>query len=128
MLTPADLVFAAHLAVVAFIVGGLLLIWIGAALGWRWVRAFWFRAIHLAAIAFVALQTLWGRACLLTVWEDALRGRAAEAGFIERWVSRLLYFDLPAWAFAAMHVGFALLVLATWWWVPPRRPRQEEKN
>jgi hypothetical protein len=128
MPTPADLVFGAHFLVVAFIVGGLSLIWIGVAFDWRWVLNFWFRAIHLATIAFVALQTLLGQACPLTIWEDALRGRATQAGFIERWVSRLLYFDLPAWAFAAMHVDFALLVLATWWWVPPRRPRQEEKN
>jgi hypothetical protein len=120
MPTPADLVFTAHFFVVAFIVGGLLVIWTGAAFRWRWVHYMWFRAIHLAAIGFVALQTPLGQACPLTIWEDALRGHATQTGFIERWVNRLLYFDLPAWAFTAMHLGFALLVLVTWWWVPPR--------
>jgi hypothetical protein len=48
----ADIVLIVHFAFVAFVVGGLALVWIGAVLGWAWVRNFWFRAAHLAAIAF----------------------------------------------------------------------------
>jgi Protein of Unknown function (DUF2784) len=117
----ADIVLAVHLIVVVFIGGGLLAIWLGAALGWRWVRTFWLRLAHLAAIGCIALQTLLGRACPLTMWEDYLRGASTEAGFVERWLERLIYFDWPPWVFTLLHVGFAVLVLATWWLVPPRR-------
>jgi len=47
----ADVVLVVHFAFVLFVVGGLALIWIGGAAGWQWVRGFWFRAAHLAAIA-----------------------------------------------------------------------------
>ena len=67
----ADLILIAHGAVVLFIVAGLPAIWIGASCGWRWVRNFWFRVAHLAAIVFVAAEALLGIACPLTVWEAA---------------------------------------------------------
>ncbi|MGH8640305.1 MAG: DUF2784 family protein, partial [Burkholderiales bacterium] len=45
----ADLILIVHFLFVAFVVGGLALIWIGAAAGWEWVRNFWFRVAHLGA-------------------------------------------------------------------------------
>lgn len=48
----ADLVLLLHFAFVLFIVGGAALIWTGAGLGWRWVRNFWFRTAHLAAMTW----------------------------------------------------------------------------
>lgn len=119
----ADLILIVHFAFVAFVVGGLALIWIGAAAGWRWVRHFWFRAAHLAAIAFVALEALAGILCPLTVWEAALRGRQPDRSFIAQWIHRILYYDWPEWVFTVLHVGFALLVAATWYFVPPGRTR-----
>ncbi|HET9403639.1 MAG TPA: DUF2784 domain-containing protein [Burkholderiales bacterium] len=117
----ADVVLVVHFAFVLFVVGGLALIWIGAAAGWDWVRNLRFRAAHLAAIGFVALEALIGMWCPLTVWEAALRGTQAEKGFIAQWVHRLLYYDWPEWVFTLLHVGFALLVAATWWWVRPAK-------
>jgi hypothetical protein len=38
----ADLILLFHLTFVLFVTGGLLCIWIGAALGWRWVRNYCF--------------------------------------------------------------------------------------
>ena len=80
----ADLVLAVHVAIAASIVLGLLLVWLGAFAGWRWVRNPWLRAGHLAAIGYVALQAVAGRICPLTTWEDQLRGVRTERGFIER--------------------------------------------
>lgn len=116
----ADLVLAVHVAIAVSIVLGLVLVWIGAAAGWRWVRNPWLRAGHLAAIGYVALQAVAGRICPLTTWEDRLRGVRTERGFIERHLSSLLYWDLPTAAFTAIYVGFALLVALTLWQVPPR--------
>ncbi len=117
----ADLVLVVHFAIVLFIVGGLLAAWMGAALGWRWVRNPWFRYLHLAAIGFVAAEALVGMACPLTVWEDLLRGGARADSFLGRWVRRMLFYDAPQWVFTAAYVAWALATLATLRLVPPRR-------
>jgi hypothetical protein len=117
----ADAVLVAHFAFVLFVVGGLALIWTGAAAGWRWVRNFWFRIAHLAAICLVALEALIGMVCPLTEWEDALRGAPGETGFIARWLHRVLFYSFPEWVFATAYVLFALVVAATFWLLPPRR-------
>ena len=117
----ADIVLVVHFAFVAFVVGGLAAIWIGAAVGWRWVRSFRFRIAHLAAICFVAAEALFGIMCPLTVWEDTLRGRASQTGFIARWIRSIMYYDLPPWIFTLAYVGFAVVVALTFWFVPPAR-------
>jgi polyferredoxin len=119
----ADIVLAIHFAFVLFVVGGLALIWIGAAAGWTWVRNFWFRAAHLAAIAFVAGEALFGFTCPLTILEDMLRGAPEDKSFIARWVHRVMFFTAPEWVFTALYVSFALLVAATFWFVPPQQRR-----
>ena len=117
----ADIVLVAHFAFVLFVVGGLLAVWIGAAAGWRWVRHFWFRVAHLAAIAFVAAESLAGMWCPLTVWEAQLRGSETEKSFMAEWVHRLLYYDLPEPVFTAAYLVFGAAVAATWWLVRPLR-------
>jgi len=119
--SPADALLVLHFAIVVFIVGGLLLTWVGAALGWRWVRNPWFRYLHLAAIAFVALEALVGMICPLTLWEDALRGGARPDSFIGRWVQRLLYYRAPEWVFTVLYAAWAAATLVTLRLVPPRR-------
>jgi hypothetical protein len=116
----ADVVLAVHVAIVIFITAALPLIWIGAALRWRWIRIGWLRALHLGAIGFVALESLAGIACPLTVWEALLRHRQPPQGLIQQWIERALYYDLPAWAFTLAYTAFALAVALTWWIVPPR--------
>jgi hypothetical protein len=118
----ADLILVVHFCFVLFVICGLVLIWLGAARSWRWVRNFWFRIAHLAAILFVAGESVAGMVCPLTVWEDALRGRGHESGFIQRWVGRLLYYDFPGWVFIAAYLLFALAVVITFIRVKPERP------
>ena len=115
----ADVVLVVHFAFVLFVVGGLAAVWIGAAAGWRWVRNFWFRIAHLAAIAYVAGESLLGIWCPLTVWEAALRGDQAQKSFVAQWVHRLMFYDLPERVFTVLYVGFALLVAASWVFVRP---------
>jgi hypothetical protein len=117
----ADLLLVLHFFIAGFIVGGLILTWIGAAARWAWVRNPWFRYLHLGAIAFVAAEALLGVACPLTVWEDALRGGARPGTFIGRWVQRLLYYEAPAWVFTAAYAAWAAATFATLRLVPPRR-------
>jgi hypothetical protein len=117
----ADALLIAHFAVAAFILGGLVLVWIGALRGWRWARNPWFRYAHLAAIGIVAIETLLGYACPLTLWEDLLRGGLRAESFVARWVERLLYYDAPEWMFTAAYVLWAAASLATLRFIPPRR-------
>ena len=103
----ADFLLVLHFAIVAFIAGGLVLVWIGAWRGWRWIRNPVFRYLHIAAIVFVALEAVLGYVCPLTLWEDLLRGGMRPESFVGRWVRRALYYDAPAWVFTALYVAWA---------------------
>ena len=117
----ADFVLGLHFAIVVFIAGGLILTWIGAWLGWGWIRNPLFRYLHLGAIVFVALEALLGYACPLTVWEDLLRGSVRTESFIGRWVRRALYYEAPAWVFTSIYVAWAAAAAVTLYLVPARR-------
>lgn len=121
----ADLILVLHFAIVIFVVGGQALILAGWARSWQWVRNFHFRLVHLITIGYITVQAWLGELCPLTVWEQQLRARAGqpvyEQSFIEYWVSRALFFDLPWWVFVAAYTAFAGLVVLSWWRVPPRR-------
>jgi polyferredoxin len=117
----ADAILVLHFLIVAFIVGGLVLTWIGALAGWAWIRNRWFRYLHLAAIVFVAAEALFGVVCPLTVWEDMLRGGARPESFVGRWVRQLLFYRAPEWVFTTLYAAWAAATLLTLRFVPPRR-------
>lgn len=122
----AEAVLALHLAIILFNVGGLVVIPLGAWRHWRFVRVFWWRALHLASLALVALQAALGQACFLTLWQGELArlggATASQAPLIARTVERLIFWPLPLWVFALLYVAVWLYVLALWLLVPPRRP------
>ena len=129
----ADMVLALHVAVVVFVVAGLVLVVAGNLRHWRWVNALWFRLAHVGAIVFVVAQAWLGMVCPLTTLEMWLRTRAGVStyggGFIEHWLQRLLYYDAPAWVFTLAYSLFGLLVVATWVWFPPSvRPRSHDHS
>ena len=117
----ADAILVVHFLIVLFNVGGLVVVWIGAPLGWRWIRNPWFRYTHLGAIGFVAAEALLGIVCPLTVWEDLLRGGTRPESFVGRWVRWLMFYQAPEWVFTTAYVAWALATLATLRFVPPRR-------
>jgi len=123
----ADIVLVVHFGFVLFVVAGFAMVVLGGILRWGWVRNRSFRTLHLAAILFVAAESLASIACPLTVWERALRGWDGEESFVGRWVARLLYYDLPEWVFTIAYVLFAAAVAAAWWFVPPA-PRERERK
>ena len=119
----ADTVLSVHFAIVVFVVGGLVLVLVGNWRGWKFVNAWWFRLAHLAAIGIVVAQAWLGIVCPLTTLENWLRVQANEpayeASFVEHWVSRLMYYDAPAWVFTLAYTLFGLAVIAAWWRYPP---------
>src|SRR5687768_10928571 len=91
----ADLVLILHASVVAFVVFGLILVLVGRAMGWAWVRNFWFRVAHLMAIGVVVAQTWCGVSCPLTILENRLRVAGGEEpysdqGCIAFWIHRMM--------------------------------------
>ena len=120
----ADMVLSLHVAIVAFVVGGLAFIIVGNLRSWRWANALWFRLAHLAAIAVVVAEAWFGVVCPLTSAEMWLRTKARTStytgSFIEHWLERLLYYQAPAWVFTTGYSLFGLAVAATWWYFPPR--------
>jgi hypothetical protein len=122
----ADAVVLVHAAYIGFVVFGLVAIVIGLAMGKPWARHFWFRIIHLTMIGIVVLQAWLGIVCPLTTLEKTLRRLAGEeevygTAFIEHWVHRMIFFDLPPWVFVTAYTLFGLGVLATFVFYPPGR-------
>lgn len=100
------------------------MIWIGSGPGWGWG----------SRSAFPARASVRDRpgvdsvAAGYSLSIDCARRLAAQwlgpaQSFIERWVNRLLYYDLPAWMFTLSYLVFALMVLLTWRRIPPRQRR-----
>jgi hypothetical protein len=124
----ADAVVVFHLAFVVFVALGLAAILLGWLRGWRWVRNFWFRILHLAMIAAVVFEAVFGIGCPLTQWEDALRKKAGgtvQAGtFIGRLIDGILFVEVPSKTLNAIYCLFGLAVLVTLFCIPPRWPRR----
>jgi polyferredoxin len=119
----ANAILAAHAAIIFFNVFGLVAVPIGAACGWQFVRIRWWRILHILLLAAVAAQAVFGRACILTLWQAALAGAAADrTPLIARWVDRIIYWPLPIWVFAVLYVVIFGYALALLWLVPPRPP------
>ena len=122
----ADLVVLLHAAYVSFVVFGFGLIVLGAVLRRQWVRNFWFRLSHLAAILIVCVEAVTGIVCPLTSLENQLRAKAGQSGypgdFIGHLAHELIFSDLPPWVLTVIYVLFGLLVLAAFLVAPPRIP------
>lgn len=122
----ADAVVVVHAAYVAFVVGGLAAILMGAGMGWRWTRSFAFRVAHLAAIVLVCVESIVGVMCPLTSLEDWMRERGGAArypsDFVGYWAHRLIFYNFAPWVFATAYIGFAVIVAITFILIPPRWP------
>jgi Protein of Unknown function (DUF2784) len=127
----ADLIVVIHALFVMFVVLGLAVILVGAALGWKWVRNPIFRIAHLSAIGSVVAEALFGVDCPLTVWEGQLRRMSGQVGytgdFLGYWAHRLIFFDAAPWVFTLIYCVFGGAVLAAFLLAPPRwRHRSRE--
>ena len=122
-LYAADFVLFSHLLFVAFVVFGLLVVFVGKVFSWSWIRNPLFRMLHLLSIGIVVIQTWFGVVCPLTILENWLRGKGGEViyegTFMSHWMQTLLYYDAPNWVFAIVYTGFGALVLASWYFVRP---------
>ncbi len=121
----ADAVLLLHVLFVAFVVFGLVLIFVGRAFRWGWIRNPWFRLAHLLAIGVVVVQSWFGAICPLTTLEMTLRSRGGDTvypgSFVAHWLEAILYYRAPLWVFAVCYTAFGAVVVGSWFWVSPRR-------
>jgi hypothetical protein len=117
----ADIILIIHFLFVLFVVGSVPLIWIGARLGWRFVRNMRFRLAHVGAIVFVSMESMAGMVCPLTLLEDLLRQSPTDTSFVQRWLHRILFYDVPEGVLTVLYLTFAILVAITFKLVPPSR-------
>ena len=121
----ADAILLLHFAFVLFVLGGLITIWIGYFARWKFVRNPWFRIAHLLAIGVVVAESVCGVICPLTTWEAASReksgtGPAYAGSFIQHWVHRVMFFEVPERVFTLIYIAFFGLVLLSLVLVKPR--------
>ena len=127
----ADAMVVFHLSFVVVVLLLQILILVGWLLGWRWVRNFWLRLLHLLAILIVAGQGAVNRECPFTTWERDLRGGVLtdleEASPLGRFCNRTLYHETDQpnrlmWRYAVM----GGIIAGTWFVVRPRLPGPAE--
>jgi hypothetical protein len=114
----ADLVLIVHLAFVAFVLCGGLLV-----LRWRWVA--W---LHLPAVAWGAIVEFTGWICPLTPLENWLRAQGGETSyrsdFIAQYLLPVLYpGDLTRDIQLLLGTGVVVLNTAIYWWLWRSRAR-----
>ena len=121
----ADAILVLHALFVAFVVFGLVLIFVGKLLSWQWIGNPWYRILHLLGIGVVVLQSWLGVICPLTTWEMNLRLKAGESAyedsFVVYWLNELLYYQAPSWVFILCYTCFGGLALYSWFLVRPRQ-------
>ena len=125
----ADAVLLLHLGVILFNIFGIVVIPLGAWLSWRFVRIFWWRALHVAILVVVAFQAALGRLCFLTIWHADLvslaGGQTSNMPGVAAFISRLIFWPLPAWVFVVIYVAVCIYTFALWRLVPPTRKHKE---
>jgi hypothetical protein len=128
----ADAVVVTHAAYIGFVLAAMLLILVGMALHWSWIRNFWFRITHFLMIAVVVVQSLARITCPLTTLEKYFRVRAGEAtypgSFIGHWADQLIFYHGPEWVFTTCYAAFGTAVLLALVFCPPRRPRLRKRD
>jgi hypothetical protein len=116
-----------HFCLVLFVIGGLIVAWLGYFQRWQFVRNFYFRAIHLMLLGFIIAQTALGKDCPLTIWENQLRIKAGgeavyQHGCITYWIDRFLFYDADQKMLNTIYYVFFALVVLSWLVVRPRWP------
>ncbi len=123
----ADGIVTIHFVWIFYVLIGQLLILLGIALKWSWIRNFWFRFTHLTMMLIVAVESIFDIECPLTTWERQCRGGSLRLtqndSFIAHWLGRMIFFDNidgNAWQFIVGYLTFTALVIWSFWKAPPR--------
>lgn len=134
-LLAADGILLVHFAFVAFVVLGLVFIWIGYFAKRKFVRNAKFRICHIVAMGIVLCEALVGLICPLTEWENNLRVKGGqdqiyETSFMKEWIYKIMFYDFSERTFMIIYALFLALILLTFWMIPLdltlKRKKQEQ--
>ena len=64
------------------------------------------RSTHLGLICFITIETMIGMTCPLTLIENALNENQYSQSFIKYWISKIVYWDLPAVFFLSLSIYY----------------------
>ena len=110
----------AHLMLATAMVAGFLVIPIGYKFCWSWVQHRNLRISHASIMGFIAVETIVGLTCPLTILEYELRGDRSPQSFVGHWIQQILYWDLPHETFIALYFCCFVWVIFLWKRCPPR--------
>jgi len=120
----ANVVTVVHLAYFVFVVGGFLIIVVGAARrSGRWIFNPWFRIVHLLSVLVVLAEDVSGLNCPLNVLESTLRSSATNAaeassglGYL---LDQLLHHTISPRVLEDLYWMLGLALLLLFFFVPP---------
>ncbi len=118
----SDVVVVVHFLYALTIIVGLVLIYAGKFLKWRFVKNPVFRLIHLTMIMIVAFESIFHIECPLTYIEYKLLSLAKihhqNTPFIAGFINKILFWNLPNEFFDMLYVAIAIVILLSFFVVP----------
>ena len=107
----ADIILVIHFLIVFFIISLFALVPYGYYKKWTWVSIKKIRYTHLFLITFVAIESIVGIICPLTILENNLRGTITNQTLVSKYLSKLIFFDFPGSFFLSLYlIGFLFAV------------------
>ena len=115
----ADIILIIHFSIVCFIVSLFTTIPLGYKFKWSWVRNRNLRTLHILLIILVTVETIVGIHCPLTLIENSLRGVYVSNSFINIWLKKIMFWNLPNLFFLILYTFCSLYTILLWIKFPP---------
>ena len=124
----ADLILIVHFAIVAFITLGFFFIPIGYKFKWHLTYNKRLRFTHLTLMGLITTESLIGLTCPLTTIEKVLRNNFHSKSFIDYWISKIIYWEIPSIFFMFIYSLCFFYTFLLWKIYPPVNKFCFEKN
>ena len=124
MLFLADLILMLHFFIVIFITLQFFTVPVAYKLNWKWQKNRALRIIHLIMIFFVTTEAVIGITCPLTIIENKLRNIDSYNTFLENWISKIMFWNLPSYSFMILYTLCLFWTLLMWKIFPPDKSRK----
>ncbi len=124
MLFLADLILMLHFFIVIFITLQFFTVPVAYKLNWKWQKNRVLRIIHLIMIFFVTTEAVIGITCPLTIIENKLRNIYSYNTFLENWISKIMFWNLPSYTFMILYILCLFWTLLMWKIFPPNKSRK----
>ena len=121
----ADLVLIIHFCIVFFVTFGLIAVPIGYLRNYTWTRNMQMRVVHMLFMGFITVEAILGITCPLTIIENILRHIEYQQSFVSYWISRFIYWNLPANFFIILYTSCFIWSVIFWRVHPPIYPNRK---